>query len=190
MAFQVSLLKGLAWEDIKVLSVWDSATASNFGHIVLQPHHTAPPPTSGGPVAGTPSFPPISGPSSLLAPASLSDGSSSAGTSQMLGERQPTMFVNCVAVSPAFRVRWTLGLVPGTVDIGLESALTKTQYMAFGWANPRITGHYMIGADVVVAGIDDKVELYLLPLSYFRTSEIDILFLKVTFTVIIFVISL
>ncbi|KAG0604091.1 hypothetical protein M758_10G144000 [Ceratodon purpureus] len=155
-SLQVSLVRGLHWEDLKVLSVWDSATASNFGHIVLQPNHTAPPPTSGGPVPGAPTFPPTSGPSPLLAPAPLSDGSSSPGTSQMVGEWQPTMFENCVALSSAFRIRWTLGVIPGTIDIGLESALTKTQYMAFGWAKPGKTEQYMIGADVVVAGIDDK----------------------------------
>jgi hypothetical protein len=177
-------LKGLAWEDIKVVSVWDSATASNFGHIVLQTNHPAPPPTSGGPVPGAPTFPPTSGPSPLLAPAPLSDGSSS----QMLGEWQPTMFDNCVALSPAFRVRWTLGVVPGTIDIGLESALTKTQYMAFGWAKPGTTEHRMIGADVVVAGIDDKVQLHLLPVSYSRTSEVDILPSESFSTVITFVI--
>lgn len=171
MAFQVSLLRGLTWENIKVLSVWDGATASNFGHIVLQSNYTPPPPTSAGPVAGPLSFPPASGPSSLLAPAPLSDSSASPGTSQIPGERQPTMFKNCVELSPAFRVRWTLGVVPGTVDIGLESALTKTQYMAFGWAKPGATEHHMIGADVVVAGIDDKVEHYLNRVRYCRSSE-------------------
>lgn len=178
-------MKTLAWQDIKVLSVWDSATASNFGHVVLQPNHTAPPPMSGGPVAGSPTFPPTMGPTSQLAPPPLSDGSSSPGTSQMVGE--PTMFDNCVALSPAFRVRWTLGVTPGTVDIGLESALTKTQYMAFGWAKPGITGNYMIGADVVVAGIDDKVQFYLLPISYSRTTEIEFLIRESFLTVITFV---
>ncbi|XP_024390031.1 cytochrome b561, DM13 and DOMON domain-containing protein At5g54830 isoform X2 [Physcomitrium patens] len=153
---EVTLLKGLAWEDIKVLSVWDSATASNFGHIILQLNQSAPPPTSGGPVVEAPNFPPTLGPSPLLAPPPLDDGSSSPPTSSMMGNWEPTMFENCVALSPSFRVRWTLGVVPGTVDIGLESALTKTQYMAFGWAKPGITEQYMIGADVVVAGIDDK----------------------------------
>jgi hypothetical protein len=152
-SLQVTLLKTVKWEDIRVVSVWDSATASNFGHAVLELNHTAPPPSSGGPVVGgppAPPLPPTMGPSSEISPPPPIDVSST----EMLGE--PTMFDNCVALSPAFRVRWSLGVTPGTVDIGLESALTKTQYMAFGWAKPGVTEHYMIGADVVVAGIDDK----------------------------------
>lgn len=156
LIFQVTLLKTVKWEDIRVVSVWDSATASNFGHAVLELNHTAPPPSSGGPVVGgppAPPLPPTMGPSAEISPPPPIDVSST----EMLGE--PTMFDNCVALSPAFRVRWSLGVTPGTVDIGLESALTKTQYMAFGWAKPGVTEHYMIGADVVVAGIDDKVQL-------------------------------
>ena len=153
-------LTGFTWEDIKVLSVWDKVTASNFGHIVLQPVTTIPPSTSGAPVTGGSMSPHSApGPMSLLAPSpSLGRGDSSPPTSlPKVGEWQPTMFENCISLTPSFRVRWTLNVVPGSVDIGLEYALTKTQYMAFGWAKPGSTGNYMLNADVVVAGIDDKV---------------------------------
>jgi hypothetical protein len=69
------------------------------------------------------------------------------------------MFDNCIALTPVYRMRWTLDVIPGMVDIGLEFALTKTQYMAFGWASPENTQHFMLKSDVVVARIDDKVSI-------------------------------
>ena len=149
-------MSSLTWDDVKVLSVWDSATASNFGHVMLQSILVAPPPVSGGLMVGAPSSPAL-GPRSQLSPAPAVDSFSPPAQQQKAGEWQPTMFDNCVSLTPSFRVRWTLGFVQGTVDIGLEYALTKTQYMAFGWAKPGSTKQYMLNSDVVVAGIDDKV---------------------------------
>ena len=153
-------MKGdLTWEDVKVLSVWDSATASNFGHIVLQPLVPAPPLSSGG--SSTLSAPDYSalGPTSQVAPAP-SYSNFLPPALPKVGELQPTMFDNCLTLAPSFRMRWTLGFVPGTVDIGLEYALTKTQYMAFGWAKPGNIERHMLDADVVVTGIDDKVIVF------------------------------
>ncbi len=157
------LLDGCTWGEIKVLSVWDKATASDFGHVILQP--VTPPPTSGSgisaptpgiistPLAGAP------GPSPGFASNPPSYQHDTRPSTTILGEWQPTMFDNCIALTPAYRMRWTLDVIPGMVDIGLEFALTKTQYMAFGWASPENTQHFMINSDVVVAGIDDKVSI-------------------------------
>jgi hypothetical protein len=155
------LLDGSTWDEIKVLSVWDKATASDFGHVILQP--VAPPPTSGSGVSAptpgvvsTPLAGGAPGPSPGFAsnpPSYEYDTPSSTAT---MGEWQPTMFDNCIALTPVYRMRWTLDVIPGMVDIGLEFALTKTQYMAFGWADPENTQHFMLKSDVVVAGIDDK----------------------------------
>lgn len=153
--FQVTLKGDLTWEDVKVLSVWDNATASNFGHIVLQPSLPAPPPLSGGSTLRAPDYSAL-GPTSQLTPAPSYNNFLPPALKEV-GELQPTMFDNCLTLAPSFRMRWTLGFLPGTVDIGLEYALTKTQYMAFGWAKPGNIEHHMLDADVVVTGIDDKV---------------------------------
>lgn len=131
---------------------------------MLQSILVAPPPVSGGRLVGTPSSPAL-GPSSQSSPAPAVHSFSPA-RQQEVGEQQPTMFDNCVSLTPLFRVRWTLGFVQGTVDIGLEYALTRTQYMAFGWAKPGTTEQYMLNSDVVIAGIDDKV----LSLSNYQSS--------------------
>lgn len=49
--------------------------------------------------------------------------------------KEPTMFENCKVLSSSFRVRWTLEMEEGLIDIGLEAATGIQNYIAFGWAN-------------------------------------------------------
>lgn len=66
------------------------------------------------------------------------------------------MFDNCKVLSKNYRVRWTLSVDQDLIDIGLEAAAGTQNYMAFGWADPKATSRYMIGADVAVTGFTEE----------------------------------
>lgn len=66
------------------------------------------------------------------------------------------MFENCKMLSQNYRIRWTLDVDADSIDIGLEAATGTTNYMAFGWANPKSTSELMLGADVAVAGFTEE----------------------------------
>ncbi|KAG2410435.1 hypothetical protein LR48_Vigan01g033200 [Vigna angularis] len=68
----------------------------------------------------------------------------------------PTVFDNCKVLSKNFRLRWSLNVSEDSLEIGLEAAIGITDYMAFGWANPRADdSDLMIGGDVAVAGFKE-----------------------------------
>ncbi|XP_020103350.1 cytochrome b561, DM13 and DOMON domain-containing protein At5g54830 [Ananas comosus] len=129
----VPLLPGASLDALAVLAVWDPATASDFGHIVL------PSPANDTDLAPAP------------APAPSSNAT---GTARRI--RAPTMFDNCVALSPTYRLRWTLYPDANSVEIGLESAVRSDYYMAFGWAAPRSSSPSMIHADAAVTGFTEE----------------------------------
>ncbi|XP_078433509.1 DOMON domain-containing protein / dopamine beta-monooxygenase N-terminal domain-containing protein [Wolffia australiana] len=68
--------------------------------------------------------------------------------------REPTMFDNCRALSPRYRLRWTLG--NDSVDVGVESAVGSQYYMAFGWSDPGSASPAMIRSDIVVSGFTEE----------------------------------
>ncbi|BBN16614.1 hypothetical protein MPTK1_7g07840 [Marchantia polymorpha subsp. ruderalis] len=162
---EVTLQKNYTWEEFKVLSVWDKPTGSDFGHVLLEYYipetvEYGPPPESG--FDGEPPEPaPAPGPASAWAPSanapSYADEPALAPPEVVLsGQKQPTMFDNCISLTSTFRLRWTLNTVAGTIDVGLEAALSKSQYMAFAWAQTGLKKGFMLGADAVVAGMDEK----------------------------------
>lgn len=132
-SFVVRLGKNVTWDRIQVLSVWDLPTASNFGHVILMNESLSP----------------------SLAP-SPSDNNNNDTTSWIF--RAPTMFDNCKALSKDYRIRWSLNVDEGFIDIGLEAATGIQNYMAFGWANPSRGSNLelMIGADVAVTGFTEE----------------------------------
>lgn len=67
---------------------------------------------------------------------------------------EPTMFENCKTLTDNYRVRWSLRVEEGVIDIGLEAATGVQNYMAFGWADPAESS-FMIGADVAVTGFKE-----------------------------------
>lgn len=130
-SFVVHLRKNVTWDQIQVLAVWDLPTASDFGHVVL---------------AGT-----VNG-SADLAP-SPSNDSPGEGLPVHV---EPTMFENCKVLSENYRIRWTLNVDQGSIDIGLEAATGIMNYLAFGWAKPTATSELMRGADVAMAGFKEE----------------------------------
>ncbi|PKI70985.1 hypothetical protein CRG98_008566, partial [Punica granatum] len=129
--FDVRLRDNVTWDQIGVLSIWDLPTASDFGHVVF-------------PNAS------ISGPSPGPSP------SPSSGDREIVRVyKEPTMFDNCKVLSKNYRVRWTLSIDQDVIHIGLEAATGTQNYMAFGWADPKATSDYMIGADVAVTGFTE-----------------------------------
>ncbi|CAI5464398.1 unnamed protein product [Closterium sp. Yama58-4] len=72
------------------------------------------------------------------------------------GQRQPTMFDNCMQLSHRYRVRWTLDEARGFVDVGLEAVVgSGPHYLGFGWADPDSVTKFMGFSDVVIAGFDE-----------------------------------
>ncbi|KAA8521676.1 hypothetical protein F0562_012334 [Nyssa sinensis] len=132
-SFVVNLLKNVTWDQIRVVSVWDIPTASDFGHVVLknpsnrsEDSAPAPSPSVGG------------------------------GNSSTWVYEQPTMFDKCKELTTNYRVRWTLRVDENMIDIGLEAATKVMNYMAFGWANPNSSSKLMVGADVAVTGFSEE----------------------------------
>lgn len=128
-SFNVQLMKNISWDQIKVLSVWDLPTASDFGHIVLPNGSDASP-----------------------APSPSSENGSDSDLVRMV----PTMFDHCKVLSKSYRIRWSLDLDANSIEIGLEAATGIQNYMAFGWANPNSTSELMMHADVAVAGFTEE----------------------------------
>ncbi|XP_021739481.1 cytochrome b561, DM13 and DOMON domain-containing protein At5g54830 [Chenopodium quinoa] len=138
-SFVVHLRSNVSWDQIKVVAVWDSPTASDFGHVVL--HNLV----NGLEISAPP------------APAPVSDSSSNNATNvKKWRYEQPTMFENCKILSPKYRVRWTLREDDNVIDIGLEAVTGIQNYMAFGWANPKASSGYMLLADVAVTGFTEE----------------------------------
>ncbi|KAF1002940.1 cytochrome b561, DM13 and DOMON domain-containing protein At5g54830 [Apium graveolens] len=127
-SFVVNLRKNVSWDLVRVVSIWDVPTASDFGHVVL-----------GNLGDGLEPVP---------------NNGSGNGSSGGVGN-EPTMFQNCKQLSSNFRVRWTLRAEDNLIDIGLEAGTAIQDYMAFGWAKPE-SSNPMLGGDVVVTGFTDE----------------------------------
>ncbi|KAJ4827143.1 hypothetical protein Tsubulata_024450 [Turnera subulata] len=138
--FVVKLQKNVSWDRIRVLSVWDLATASDFGHVILA-NDSAP--------AGSNLSPGLA-----PAPSSVNDTTHADGKVGVF--KAPTMFDNCKNLSKDYRVRWSLNVEEGFIDVGLEAATGYQNYMAFGWAKPGSGSGPMMGADVAVAGFTQE----------------------------------
>lgn len=135
-------------DQFKVLGVWDMATASDFGHVVLE-------------VANESSSYEGFSPSPVPAPAkSNPNGSAYSDGRVKRGAKQPVMFDNCIELAPNFRLRWSLNRTRDAIDIGLEAAVTERHYMAFGWAHPGSSSKFMSQADVTVAGFTDQGDAF------------------------------
>lgn len=135
-------LMNRTWDEIRVVSIWDKLTASDFGHVVLQ--------ISGNEWSSPPA------PSPSISP---SPSQSPVGTEEQKEKpvhRQPTMFDNCRILSPKFRLRWTLDSATDSVDIGLEASVGSQYYMAFGWSQPGSQPPSMIHADVAITGFTEE----------------------------------
>ncbi|KAF5726270.1 cytochrome b DM13 and DOMON domain-containing protein [Tripterygium wilfordii] len=128
--FVVRLQKNITWDQIGVLSVWDLTGASDFGHVVLGNNND-----------------------SSSAPDLASSPSSEA---HLRNSTVPTMFENCKVLSKDYRVRWTLNVEDGLIDIGLEAATGIISYLAFGWADQKSDSEPMIGGDVAVTGFTEE----------------------------------
>ncbi|KAK4760771.1 hypothetical protein SAY87_005664 [Trapa incisa] len=130
--FDVRLRENVTWDQIRILAIWDMPSASDLGHLV---------------------FPNASnlGPSPSPSP-----GATSPDEETIRVYREPTMFDNCKTLSKNYRVRWTLDFDQGMIDIGLEAATGTQNYMAFGFADPKATSEYMIGADVAFTGFTEE----------------------------------
>ncbi|KAK9699510.1 hypothetical protein RND81_08G178200 [Saponaria officinalis] len=137
-SFVVKLKSNVSWDQVRLVAVWDSPTASDFGHVLLPDGLESPAPAP--------------------APGSDSNSSSSSNSSSnvtKLTYEQPTMFENCKVLSSNYRVRWTLREEENVIDIGLEAVTGIQNYMAFGWANPN-SSSYMLHADVTVSGFTEE----------------------------------
>lgn len=136
--FVVKLRKNVTWDQIRVLSVWDVTTASDFGHVILMNESTSGSSLSPG-----------------LAPAPADNDTIHAdGKVGVL--KAPTMFDNCKVLSNNYRVRWSLNVEEHFIDIGLEAITGFQSYMGFGWAKPGPNSAPMINADVAVAGFTEE----------------------------------
>ncbi|WOK95057.1 hypothetical protein Cni_G03764 [Canna indica] len=142
-SFTIRLADDASWDRIAVLAIWDGATASDFGHVVLRN-------ASDGGID-----PPEPATSDLSPDPSATANSSTEARNTSRIPRQPTMFDNCLALSPRYRLRWTLYPESGSVHIGLEAAVGSEYYMAFGWAAP-VSASPMLNADVAVAGFTEE----------------------------------
>ncbi|XP_064945641.1 cytochrome b561, DM13 and DOMON domain-containing protein At5g54830-like [Musa acuminata AAA Group] len=139
----IRLSDNASWDQIAVLAIWDEATASDFGHVLLRN-------------AGDNETEPAVAPSPDLSPApSPASDSLVEHKSKSQIHRQPTMFTNCFALSSRFRLRWTLDPESDSVDIGLEATVGSEYYMAFGWTTPGSSSH-MLNADVTVTGFTEE----------------------------------
>ncbi|XP_052195630.1 cytochrome b561, DM13 and DOMON domain-containing protein At5g54830 [Diospyros lotus] len=130
-SFVVNLMSNVTWDKIRVVAVWDKPTASDFGHVLRD--------------LGNGSESPAPSPSPGVG----------LGNSSVWVSMQPTMFENCKSLTENYRVRWTLNVEEGVIDIGLEAVAGSLNYMAFGWANASSGNNPMIGSDVTVTGIKD-----------------------------------
>lgn len=140
-SFVVHLRENVTWDQIPVVVIWDVPTASDFGHVVLRsPRNIS---------NGTDLSP-------SLAPAPSADTGSVRDKVRVY--EQPTMFENCKALSPSYRIRWTLRADDDVIDIGLEAATGTQNYMAFGWADTKSnsSSELMLGADVAVTGFTEE----------------------------------
>ncbi|KAM0871689.1 hypothetical protein ACQ4PT_039217 [Festuca glaucescens] len=90
----------------------------------------------------------------VFLPASNSFNSTTNSTA--LAFPAPTMFDNCLQLTDAYRLRWTLNATANEVEIGLEAAVGSEYYMAFGWADPKANSPAMVRSDVVVAGFTEE----------------------------------
>ncbi|KAL5698876.1 hypothetical protein ACHQM5_029855 [Ranunculus cassubicifolius] len=138
--FLVNLTSNVSFGEIRVVSVWDKPTASDFGHVVLRN-------------VTNDSLSPVSSPD--IAPSQSEEGRKREKKKNLVYE-QPTMFENCKSLSKNYRLRWTLNVEEDLIDIGLEAAIGSQYYMAFGWANPNSTSELMYHADVAVAGFTEE----------------------------------
>ncbi|XP_020593907.1 cytochrome b561, DM13 and DOMON domain-containing protein At5g54830 [Phalaenopsis equestris] len=140
-SFTVRLLPNVSWDQMSVLAVWDEPTASDFGHLLLGSNYS-------DILTPTPDISP--------APSPNSDSIDAPPTSRRSIYTQPTMFDNCLALSPDYRLRWTLLSESNSIAIGLEAAVGSQYYMAFGWADPGAATPTMMHADIVVAGFSEE----------------------------------
>ncbi|XP_074566770.1 cytochrome b561, DM13 and DOMON domain-containing protein At5g54830-like [Curcuma longa] len=140
----VRLSSNVSWDRIAVLAIWDQSTASDFGHVALV---NASENETDSDAAPSPALSPAP------APAPGSPIEMMKNKSQI--HRQPTMFDNCLTLSPRFRLRWTLYPESDSVEIGLEAAIGSEYYMSFGWAKPSSPSH-MLNADVTVGGFTEE----------------------------------
>ncbi|KAI3696637.1 hypothetical protein L6452_29074 [Arctium lappa] len=130
--FTVNLMSNIIWDDIKVVSIWKTSMASDFGHVVLEESSKSPPPA------------PAPAPGNFT------------GNSVIKIDGEPTMFDNCKVLSDNYRLRWKLRAEENVIDIGLEGAINVEHYMAFGWADPSKDRHHMLNADVAVTGFTEE----------------------------------
>ncbi|KAF3776726.1 Cytochrome b561 DM13 and DOMON domain-containing protein [Nymphaea thermarum] len=143
----IRLLDSVSWDQFRVLAIWDRSTFSDFGHVII--------PSTDNLFSSAP------------APSPADDHATkdNSGLRKRFHHNQPTMFDNCISLSPNFRLRWTLNHVEdeeggGTIDIGLEATVSSQYYMAFGWANHSISlgsfDRLMLNADVAVTGFTEE----------------------------------
>ncbi|WOL05550.1 hypothetical protein Cni_G14279 [Canna indica] len=140
----VRLSDSASWDQISVLAIWDKATASDFGHVVLL---SASDNETVSTLAPSPGLSP--------APAPAPNSPLKIGNKSQI-HHQPTMFTNCLTLSPRFRLRWTLYPESDSVHIGLEAAVGSEYYMAFGWAAPGSSSSPMLNSDVTVTGFTEE----------------------------------
>ncbi|CAL9200721.1 unnamed protein product [Musa hybrid cultivar] len=139
----VRLWGNATWDQITVLAIWDEASASDFGHVVIRN------------ATGNETEPSLA-PSPGLSPApSPAPDSPALAKNRSRIRRPPTMFDNCLTLSPIFRLRWSLYPESDSVDVGLEATVGSEYYMAFGWAKPDSSSP-MIGSDVTVTGFTEE----------------------------------
>ncbi|KAH7294389.1 hypothetical protein KP509_28G069000 [Ceratopteris richardii] len=144
----VVTLDDCTWDDFSVLGIWDIAFESDYGHVTLPISYII-----GAPVAGlSPAVAPTLSPGLAFVPSPGKE----VDEESVWGKEQPTMLDNCKELSDVYRLRWTLNIETGTVDLGLEAAIPYTHYMAFGWAKPESTSSFMLNADVAVAGFHNQ----------------------------------
>ncbi|KAJ7519448.1 hypothetical protein O6H91_20G039000 [Diphasiastrum complanatum] len=154
-------LSNVTWEQIQVLGVWDTSTASDFGHILLQLYVSDQENGIPAPALSPTEWPPTPAPALAFAPAlspsplSMSPSPIPSPSPVKMGSPQPTVFENCLPLTQSYRLRWTVNWMDHSVDIGLEAAVTESHYMGFGWAKPGSFHDLMLEADVVVVGFKD-----------------------------------
>ncbi|KAJ6329945.1 hypothetical protein OIU76_008715 [Salix suchowensis] len=133
-SFSVNLSRNVTWDSIRVLSIFDLLTESEFGHVIL---------SNGSDLA------PALSPDLAPSPAS-NDSRDKEGKFGPF--RVPTMLDNCKILSNDYRIRWSLSVERDFIDIGLEAAIAIQNYMAFGWSDQKASSEVMIGGDVAVDG--------------------------------------
>ncbi|OVA00279.1 Cytochrome c assembly protein [Macleaya cordata] len=138
-SFVVHLKNNVTWDQIKVVSIWDKPTASDFGHVLLtNPNNYS--------YASSPD----------LAPSPSVSTETNRSRERNRIYEQATMFDNCMSLSPSYRLRWTLSPESNLIDIGLEATIESQYYMAFGWADPQSSSGLMYHADVTVTGLTEE----------------------------------